>query len=78
MITANGVLFNPHKQNGYLRHFNLLEHKQVGREFDGFILVDVTKMPKITYSHIDKEFVDEDSPHYERDTALGLFTQFCD
>lgn len=59
VVTQGGTFLNPHKQNGYGRKVNLLEHQRERLKFFGYLLVDVTEMPRITYSYVSKTRVPE-------------------
>ena len=51
-VTQNGVALNPHKQNGIGRRYDRLEHMIARRQVEGYILVDVTEAPKVTYAFV--------------------------
>ena len=59
VVTQGGTFLNPHKQNGYGRKVNLLEHQRERLKFFGYLLVDVTEIPRITYSYVSKTRVPE-------------------
>jgi len=51
-VTQNGVAMNPHKQNGIGRRYDRREHMIARRQVDGYVLVDVTEAPKVTYAFV--------------------------
>jgi hypothetical protein len=59
VVTENGSLLNPHKQNGVKRKFNTAECKEARAAIVGFILVDVTAMPVIRYALILNKWLPE-------------------
>jgi len=50
LVTQHGIFVNRHKQNGLGRRFNKAEHRRQRAVIAGYIFVDVTRMPVITYA----------------------------
>jgi hypothetical protein len=71
MVTANGTALNPHKQNGTRRKFDKLEYQYARQLLDGFLLVDVTAAPRITYAFVPENDVPRDAKYNYAD-ARGL------
>ena len=74
MVTANGVMLNPHRQNGCGRRFNRPEHLEARAKVDGYILVDVTAAPEITYAFVSKQRVPENDAAFSCEDGQSLIS----
>jgi len=73
LVTDHGIFVNRHKQNGFGRKFNKAEHRRQRATIAGYIIVDVTRMPVITYAFAHRLRVPE-GIKLSTDIAQGLIT----